>query len=145
METARPLFANKQTTHEKLIQLNMSQANSLGDRIRQLRLEKKLSMRALALKAGIKSVAFIADIEKGYRKPAPDNLERIAQALEVPVEELKELDDRAPVSEIRRLVEENPEWATAFRRMVKEAQNSNLTPGGLVRLIEVRVDEKKGE
>ena len=61
------------------------------------------------------------------------------------VEELKELDDRAPVSEIRKLVEENPEWATAFRRMVKEAQNSNLTPGGLVHMIEVRVDENKRE
>jgi transcriptional regulator with XRE-family HTH domain len=123
----------------------MSQVNSLGEKIRQLRLEKKLSMRALALKAGIKSVAFIADIEKGYRKPAPENLERIAQALEIPAEVLRELDDRAPVSEIRKLVEANPEWATAFRRMLKEAQSSNLTPGGLVRMIEVRVDEKKHE
>ena len=123
----------------------MSQANTLGERIRQLRLEKKLSMRALALKAGIKSVAFIADIEKGYRKPAPENLERLAHALETPLEELRELDDRAPVSEIRRLVEENPEWAVAFRRMVKEAQNSNLTPRGLVKLIEVRTEEPPGE
>lgn len=119
----------------------MSQANTLGERIRQLRLEKKLSMRALALKAGIKSVAFIADIEKGYRKPAADNLERLAQALETPLEELRELDDRAPVGEIRRLVEENPEWAMAFRKMVKEAQRSNLTPRGLVKMIEVRAEE----
>jgi len=114
----------------------MSQATTLGERIRQLRLEKKLSMRALALKAGIKSVAFIADIEKGYRKPAPENLERLAQALETPLEELRELDDRAPVGEIRRLVEENPEWATAFRRVVKEAQSSNLTARDLMRLVE---------
>ncbi len=123
----------------------MSQATTLGERIRQLRLEKKLSMRALALKAGIKSVAFIADIEKGYRKPAPENLERLAQALETPLEELRELDDRAPVSEIRRLVEENPEWAMAFRKMVKEAQRSNLTPRGLVKMIEVRVEERPPE
>ena len=123
----------------------MSQATTLGERIRQLRLEKKLSMRALALKAGIKSVAFIADIEKGYRKPAPDNLERLAQALETPLEELRDLDDRAPVSEIRRLVEENPEWAMAFRKMVKEAQSSNLTPRGLVKMIEVRVEERPPE
>ncbi|MFM8365206.1 MAG: helix-turn-helix domain-containing protein [Verrucomicrobiota bacterium] len=119
----------------------MNQATTLGERIRQLRLEKKLSMRALALKAGIKSVAFIADIEKGYRKPAPENLERLAQALETPLEGLRELDDRAPVSEIRRLVEENPEWAMAFRKMVKEAQSSNLTPRGLVEMIKVRVEE----
>jgi transcriptional regulator with XRE-family HTH domain len=119
----------------------MNQATTLGERIRQLRLEKKLSMRALALKAGIKSVAFIADIEKGYRKPAPENLERLAQALETPLEGLRELDDRAPVSEIRRLVEENPEWAMAFRKMVKEAQSSNLTPRGLVEMINVRVEE----
>ena len=123
----------------------MSQATTLGERIRQLRLEKKLSMRALALKAGIKSVAFIADIEKGYRKPAPENLERLAQALETPLEELRELDDRAPVREIRRLVEENPEWAMAFRKMVKEAQRSNLTPRGLVKMIEVRVEERPPE
>lgn len=123
----------------------MSQATTLGERIRQLRLEKKLSMRALALKAGIKSVAFIADIEKGYRKPAPENLERLAQALETPLEELRDLDDRAPVSEIRRLVEENPEWAMAFRKMVKEAQSSNLTPRGLVKMIEVRVEERPPE
>lgn len=119
----------------------MSQANTLGERIRQLRLEKKLSMRALALKAGIKSVAFIADIEKGYRKPAADNLERLAQALDTPLEALRELDDRAPVGEIRRLVEENPEWAMAFRKMVKEAQRSNLTPRGLVQMIELRAEE----
>jgi transcriptional regulator with XRE-family HTH domain len=118
---------------------------TLGERIRQLRLEKKLSMRALAMSAGIKSVAFIADIEKGYRKPAPENLERLAHALETPLEELRELDDRAPVSEIRRLVEENPEWAVAFRRMVKEAQNSNLTPRGLVKLIEVRTEQPPSE
>lgn len=118
---------------------------TLGERIRQLRLEKKLSMRALAMSAGIKSVAFIADIEKGYRKPAPENLERLAHALETPLEELRELDDRAPVSEIRRLVEENPEWAMAFRRMVKEAQNSNLTPRGLVKLIEVRTEQPPSE
>ena len=93
-------------------------------------------MRALALKAGIKSVAFIADIEKGYRKPAPENLERIAQALETPLQELQELDSRAPVREMRELVEENPEWATAFRRVVKEAQSARITPGGLVQLFE---------
>jgi hypothetical protein len=29
--------------------------------------------------------------------------------------------------------------------MLKEAQSSNLTPGGLVRMIEVRVDEKNRE
>lgn len=114
----------------------MNQSNSLGERIRQLRLDRKLSMRALALKAGIKSVAFIADIEKGYRKPAPENLDRIAQALDVPLEELKELDSRAPVREMRELVEENPEWATAFRRVVKEAQSARITPGGLVELFE---------
>jgi len=114
----------------------MSQAQTLGERIRQLRLEKKLSMRALALKAGIKSVAFIADIEKNYRKPAPDNLERLALALETPLEGLRELDDRAPVREMRELVEENPEWATAFRRVVKAAQGAQFTPKELVRLVE---------
>lgn len=109
---------------------------TLGERIRQLRLEKKLSMRALALSAGIKSVAFIADIEKGYRKPSPDNLERIAQALGTALGDLKALDDRAPVREMRELVEENPEWATAFRRVMTQARSAKITPEGLVRLVE---------
>jgi hypothetical protein len=33
----------------------------------------------------------------------------------------------------------------AFRKMVKEAQSSNLTPRGLVKMIEVRVDERPPE
>jgi Predicted transcriptional regulators len=113
----------------------------LGERIKRRRAELGLSMRALAQAAGLKSVAFVADLERGFRNPSPEVLRDIAKALDIPLDELRNLDRRAPVQEIRAITERNPAWAAAFRRVVDAATDGEVTPDQLVELL----DKKRSE
>lgn len=113
---------------------NDTQEVTLGETIRKMRLAKQMSMRAFAAKAGLKSVAFIADVEKGYRSPSPDVLVKMARALEVPVNDLRSIDSRPPVAEIRTITHENPEWAMAFREVVDLA-GKGVTPQEILRVL----------
>ncbi len=65
----------------------MSEQQSLGSYLRDSRKKKKISMRALARDAEV-SVAYISKIEQNDANPTIDVLERIANALEVPVSDL---------------------------------------------------------
>ena len=118
---------------------------SLGDRIKRRRLELGMSMRALAQTAKLKSVAFVADVERGFRNPSPEVLRDLALALELPLDELRGLDRRAPVQEIRAITERNPAWAAAFRRVVDAAETGAVTPDELVKLIDKQLAEKPKE
>jgi transcriptional regulator with XRE-family HTH domain len=113
-------------------------ASTLGERIKALRLEKNLSMRALAELAHLKSVAFVADVEKGFRNPSPEVLTAFARALDIQPSELRDLDSRAPVQEIRNITEENPEWAHAFRRVVDAAKQGDVTPDNIIAFLNQR-------
>ncbi len=115
-----------------------SAAISLGERIKEVRVSKGLSMRALAKEAGLKSVAFVADVEKGFRYPSPEVLAAFAEALGISPSELRDLDSRAPVQEIRDMTVSNPAWAMAFRRLVDSAQQGDISPSDLIRIIEQR-------
>lgn len=59
----------------------------LAKRIRELRLEKGLSQEALADSCGLHRT-YIGDIERRERNVSIDNIEKIAQALKVPITEL---------------------------------------------------------
>lgn len=108
---------------------------TFGAKIRELRQSRAMSMRDLALRANLKSVAFIADVEKGFRNPSPEVLADIAKALETPLAELRAFDLRAPVQEIRDITERDPEWAMAFRKVV-DCAGEGLTPRGLMNLLQ---------
>jgi len=54
----------------------------LGKRIREIRVEKKLTQEDLSELTGI-GVSSLSKIESGYFHPTDDNLERIAKALQV--------------------------------------------------------------
>ena len=58
----------------------------LGDRIRVLRKELKLSQEALALKAGLDRT-YVASIESGTRNVSILNIERLASSLNVSLTE----------------------------------------------------------
>jgi transcriptional regulator with XRE-family HTH domain len=58
-----------------------------GKRIRALRLKAKLTQEQLAELADI-SVDFLSMVERGINAPSFDTLEKIANALHVPVREL---------------------------------------------------------
>lgn len=91
-------------------------------------------MRTFAAKAGLKSVAFIADVERGYRNPSPDVLAKMAKALEVPAALLRSMDDRPPVTEIQTMTRRNPEWAAAFREVVDLA-GKGVTPRQILKAL----------
>lgn len=71
-------------------------ANTLGDKIRLLRKEKKLTLEALANNAGL-SKSYLWELEnRESQKPSAEKLLSIAQALKVDVEFFLETDSRTP-------------------------------------------------
>jgi transcriptional regulator with XRE-family HTH domain len=61
--------------------------NSFGERVRELRKKKGLSQEALALACDLDRT-YIGGIERGERNVSLVNIQRIADALGVPVREL---------------------------------------------------------
>src|SRR6202035_920758 len=80
---------------------------SLGQRIRELRDKADLSLRGLAKRIGISS-PFLSDIELGRRFPSEEILAKLAGALEVSPDELKQYDTRAPIADLKRLMDSDP-------------------------------------
>lgn len=107
---------------------------TLGERIRELRDGKDVSLREFAKKLHL-SAAFVSDIELGRRNPSEDVLARIAKFLGTSADDLKTYDTRPPVDEIRRLTASDPAYGLAFRRVVEDG----LSPAQILKLL----DEKK--
>lgn len=57
-----------------------------GQRLRNIRKQKKLSQEELSLKAGLHRT-YISDIERGSRNVSLENIEKIARALNISKEE----------------------------------------------------------
>lgn len=66
---------------------NDDTAGSLGARVRSLRRERGLTLKALGAQAGL-SHPFLSQLERGLARPSLASIERIASALGVPVMEL---------------------------------------------------------
>jgi transcriptional regulator with XRE-family HTH domain len=111
--------------------VNMSK--TFGQRIEELREAKDFSMRELASKCGI-SAPFVSDIESGFRYPSDDVLEQLAKALGTTVEDLKSYDPRPPSKEMQELVDADPRYGFAFRRMVTAVKELNITPDQIDRM-----------
>ncbi|QZY28773.1 helix-turn-helix domain-containing protein [Nocardioides coralli] len=60
---------------------------SLGDYLREQRLQARLSLRQLAEQAGV-SNPYLSQIERGLRKPSAEVLAQIAKALRISAENL---------------------------------------------------------
>ena len=66
-------------------QMSINQAAScLGARVRELRHERGLTLKALGRRAGL-SHPFLSQLERGLARPSVGSVERIATALNVPV------------------------------------------------------------
>jgi transcriptional regulator with XRE-family HTH domain len=61
--------------------------NDIGQRIKQLRSQKKLPLKEVAARTGLTS-SFLSQLENGMTAPSVDSLRRIAKALEVGVGDL---------------------------------------------------------
>ena len=105
---------------------------TLGERIRELREEKDLSLRELAKRLGGLSAAFLSDVELGRRYPSDKVLADMARALGTTVDDLRRHDTRPPLEEIKRRSSANPAFGLAFRRVI----DSDVSAERLIKLAE---------
>ncbi len=109
---------------------------SLGEYIKRRREEMDYSLREFARKIGI-TATFLSDIEKGTRHPSDKVLKKISDEFGDKFEDLKDLDNRVPVKELKELFNSNPKYGFAFRKLAE----NKISPDELLRLI----DENKNE
>lgn len=84
---------------------------TLGEAIRRLREAQGMTLRALAEKVGV-TPPFLSDLEHDRRKT--DRLDRFAEVLGTPIEELQRLDTRIS-SEMKDWLGENPQLLAMLR------------------------------
>ena len=107
-------------------------AKTLGERIRELRLDQNLSLRQLAARVG-KSAPFISDVELGRRFPSPGVLRAIARELKVDAVDLQKHDYRESLSTLKRLSQTDARWGVALRTTADQIESGSLTPEELLR------------
>jgi transcriptional regulator with XRE-family HTH domain len=93
---------------------------TLGDRIRELREGKDLSLREFAKKLDDISPAHISDIENNRRFPSLSLLKLMARALDVDVEDLQKFDLRPPMGDLKRIARQNPALGIALRTITEK-------------------------
>jgi transcriptional regulator with XRE-family HTH domain len=118
----------------------MSEASSktLGERIRELREERDLSLRELGKKLSL-SAAFLSDVELGHRHPSDKILKSLARALDTSFDDLKAYDMRPTVQDLKRLVTQNPAYGFALRKVM----DKGVSPKDLIEFIDKRERRKK--
>ena len=96
---------------------------TLGERIRELREGKDLSLRELATRINV-SAAFMSDVELGRRQPSDRHMVTIAEELGTMLDDLRQFDTRPPLREFRRATQSDPELGFAFRQMMGRGVSS---------------------
>ena len=113
--------------------------HTLGQKLRELRESRGLSLRESARRLDGISAAHLSDIELGRRFPSDELLTKLAKLLKVPMEELRQYDHRTPVEQLRRLVQADPAFGFALRALV----DKQVTPDEIVRLTEHKPDRDR--
>jgi transcriptional regulator with XRE-family HTH domain len=116
-------------------------AKALGNRIRELREARDLSLREFARKLGDVSAAHVSDIELGRRFPSDDLLAKMASVLDVPLAELKSYDSRPPVQDLKRIAEADPAFGFALRKLV----DKKVSAEEIIELAKKKPDREKPE
>jgi transcriptional regulator with XRE-family HTH domain len=91
---------------------------TLGQRIRELREERDISLREFARQLGNLSAPFVSDVELGRRYPSDKVLEKMAHILKVSIQELRRYDSRPPLEDLKRLAASDPVYGFALRKVV---------------------------
>src|SRR6266478_2570259 len=110
----------------------------IGPYIRKRRDELDLSLREFAKKLDC-SPAFISDIELGRRHPSDEVLVEMARVLKVKVEDLRAMDVRAPIDDIKRITLDDPTFALAFRSVIEK----KITADELLEFVKKKENEKR--
>jgi transcriptional regulator with XRE-family HTH domain len=111
--------------------------STFGQYIRSRREELDLSLREFARKIK-RSAAFVSDIELGRRYPSEDVLPDIARVLDVSIQTLKTYDNRPPIEDVKKAVEQNPGYAFAFRKVI----GAGVKPEALNKLADQTVKKR---
>jgi transcriptional regulator with XRE-family HTH domain len=90
----------------------------LGETIKALRDEKRLSMRGLA-KAVDVTPMHISNIEKGFTTGSSELIAKIARVLETDVDSLLHMADRVD-PEVVEVIQQNPQAVPSFLRSAKD-------------------------
>jgi transcriptional regulator with XRE-family HTH domain len=98
-------------------------ALTFGEFVRSKRRDLGLTQREVALALGLKSIAYLSDIEAGNRRPSRDLLPTLARALKTDIETLESHDVRGPLADVRQLLCSHPEYAVAFRRVIQHSKD----------------------
>lgn len=112
---------------------------NLGQKLRELRDQRDLSLREAARKLGGISAAHLSDVELGRRFPSEDLMGKLAQLFGVSVEELRQYDPRPPVEELRRLAQADPAFGIALRTIVEK----QVTPEDIHRMADNKPDRER--
>ena len=102
----------------------LTRMEGIGPYIRKRRDELDLSLQEFAKKLDC-SPAFISDIELGRRHPSEEVLAEMARVLKVKAEELRAMDVRAPIDDIKRITLDDPTFALAFRGVIDKKITAN--------------------
>ena len=94
----------------------------IGDRLRQLREEKKLSQGDIEKRSGLLR-CYISRVENGHTVPAVETLEKMARALEVPLYQLFYDGEEPP--KLPNLLKRNPSAEIAWGSAGKGARFLN--------------------
>ena len=124
----------------------------LGDRLRELREQKKLSQREIEKRSGL-ICCYISRVENGHTVPAVEPLEKFARALEVPMYQLFYEGEKPPKppSLPKRKTANGKEWGSSgkearllktFLRLFSRMKESEL---GLVLFMAQKMATKKAD
>lgn len=98
--------------------------NSLGEKIKQERKQRKISLREFARQLSI-SPAFLVDIEKNRRLPNEETLQKIADLLDIPVSVFDEFSPEVPKS-VKEWINTNP-IVSRILNLVKKSPSPDKT------------------
>ena len=94
---------------------------ALGEKIRELRELKRISIRGLGRETGVSGM-HISNIEKDKVNASPELVTKIAEVLEADIDELLHLAERVD-PEVVDVIQKNPQAVPSFLRSAKD-----LTP-----------------
>ena len=114
--------------------------NTLGQKIREIRQQRDLSLRELASRIDV-SPAFMSDVELGRRNLSDKHLREVAAVLQIPLEDLKMHDSRPPLREFQRVTLSDPAFGVAFRQIM----DRKISSEELLDFIRDRDAQQEGE
>lgn len=106
---------------------------TLGEIIRHRREQSGFSIRELARRSDV-SAPFLSDIELGRRFPSDEVLARFAKLFKIPLEDLKQYDTRESLISLKKLMDTNPTWGFALRKVAEKAAQGKISPEDLLKI-----------